>query len=702
VKPFACLFVCCFFAGAKGVPVHHLSSDSLVQALSAMKEDTFKVNSLNSLSYQLFRTDADAAIRYGYESKSLSRKLGFRWGLAEAYKNTGLGYYMQGNYSDALINWEASLEIYTELGNEQRIANILSNMGSVYYTIGQHVEAIEYSLRALKLAERLGDTLRIGTLLLNMGAVYTDLNSLDSGLIYYARAVEIAESLGDNDMRGIATLNIGEAYLEKEAYDTALYYFEKALTILQSPVDIAFCLTFIGNIYAEKEAYEQALIYLNDALKLAVEENAQREKVGILVSLAIIYESLDQLDATFGYLKQAESIAEEIGLNEELSGIYEGLADNYAAHLDYRNAYKYLSLQNTIDNTIFRIESEDQARDLINTYQMEKKQAEIEILEQRSQIEQLISRRQKAIILSVSLFGVLLLAVAFGLNNRMSYIRKTNEKINAQNSLITDSITYAQRIQTATLPSRGLLAKVMPEHFILLKPKDIVSGDFYWVKEVQDSLVIVGADCTGHGVPGAFMSMLGITLLNDLIGNQCQDSPGKLLEQLRLKVKEMFLQEGETDKQKDGMEMVIAILNRNKRELLFAGANNPLFLVRDRKHAWDERLEKFASLANQKHQLYDLKGDSQPIGVHWEEKEFCTHSISLKDHDSFYIFSDGYVDQFGGANRKRFKTLNFKRLILSVQDQSMEEQKRILEQNFEEWRGNMEQIDDVTVIGVRV
>lgn len=284
----------------------------------------------------------------------------------------------------------------------------------------------------------------------------------------------------------------------------------------------------------------------------------------------------------------------------------------------------------------------------------------------------------------------------------MNYIRKTNEKMNAQNKLITDSITYAQRIQNAILPSPGLLEKVMPEHFVLLKPKDIISGDFYWVKEVNDHLVIVGADCTGHGVPGAFMSVLGITLLNDLIGDRCYDAPCNILEQLRLKLKEMLAQDGGREEQKDGMDMALAIFNRTTRELHFAGANNPLYLFRDAKQVADPELQAYTSIRNNDYQLYEFKGDKQPIGAHWEERSFTNHSVRLRENDSFFIFSDGYVDQFGGEQRKKFKSTNFKSLLLSLQDKSMEHQKRILEDTFEAWKGDEEQIDDVSVIGVRV
>jgi len=667
-----------------------------------MDADTTKVNLLNAIADALYRSDPHEAIRHSTEARDLAQKIDFPRGLALAYKNLGLGFYMQGEYTEAFKNWEPSLEIYEELGDDQLVANLLNNMGAIYFSIGKNVEALEYYLQALQMAEKLADSTRISTLLQNIGVIYSEKPATyNKARDYYRRAIEMGESIGDVDVVGISTINLGEVYVEKEEYDSALYYFEKALTIVTSNIDIAVALNFIGTIYAEKGDYNKAITYHQDALELAEKENAQRETVGILLGLASTYKSLMNPEKAIQYYKKAEFIAKEIGLNEELSGVCEGLAICYAEILDYPNAYKYLSLQNTIDDIQYRIESENQADDLMNTYQMEKKQAEISLLEQRSVIEQLNSKRQKGAIIGTGILGFFLLALAVGIYNRMRYIRKTNLKIHAQKEMITDSIAYAQRIQSAILPSEEQLDELLPDHFVLYKPKDIVSGDFYWIKEVQDHLVIVGADCTGHGVPGAFMSVLGITMLNELIGDKCFDAPGAILDRLREKVKEMLMQQGNGDEQKDGMDLAIAVYNRTSRELHFSGANNPLYIIRRKDEPDQADLEPYASIDNGVCRLFELKGDKQPIGTHWEETPFKTKSVYLREKDTFYMFSDGYIDQFGGDKRKKFKSMNFKKLLLSVQGESMESQRQTLEQTYEQWRGPYEQIDDIIVLGVR-
>jgi len=288
-------------------------------------------------------------------------------------------------------------------------------------------------------------------------------------------------------------------------------------------------------------------------------------------------------------------------------------------------------------------------------------------------------------------------------------IESQRDEIEAQRDMvfdqkkeITDSIGYAQRIQAAVLPHTSYMDQVMPEYFVYYKPRDIVSGDFYWIKEVGEFIIIVVADCTGHGVPGAFMSMLGITLLNEQLGKEKLPAPAEILAQLREKVKEMLVQQGESDEQKDGMDMAIAVFNKDKRELHFSGANNPLYIIRKNSQSEQAELEAYASLDHGEYRLFELKGDKQPIGAHWEETPFRTTLVNLKKQDSFYMFSDGYIDQFGGEHRKKFKSMNFKKLLLSVQEERMEVQRQRLEQTFEQWRGPNAQIDDIIVLGVKV
>jgi len=271
-----------------------------------------------------------------------------------------------------------------------------------------------------------------------------------------------------------------------------------------------------------------------------------------------------------------------------------------------------------------------------------------------------------------------------------------------QKQAITDSIAYAQKIQSAIIRPASDIGDFFSELFIIFQPRDIVSGDFYWFKEMNNNMVIVGADCTGHGVPGAFMSMLGVTLLNEELESSSLVNPGEILGRLRQKVKDMLAQQGNIKDQKDGMDMAFVCIDKEKGRLYFAGANQPLYLIRKKGHKASEDIDPYLSIENNEHKLYELKGDKQPIGVHWEEKEFTNHVIKLEEQDSIYIFSDGFIDQYGGESRKKYKALKFRKLLLSIQSEHMEIQKCSIQDTFNTWRGKNEQIDDVSIIGMRI
>jgi serine phosphatase RsbU (regulator of sigma subunit) len=281
-------------------------------------------------------------------------------------------------------------------------------------------------------------------------------------------------------------------------------------------------------------------------------------------------------------------------------------------------------------------------------------------------------------------------------------IRQQHLLVLQQKQAITDSINYARRIQKAVLPSPPYIDNILSDYFTLYKPKDIISGDFYWVREIEGYRVVIVADCTGHGVPGALMSMLGVTLLNEQFRTFGIREPGVILGHLRNKVKEILVQEGSVRDQKDGMDMAIAIIDQENKELQFAGANIPLLLIRKKSKAGGVEGDLKLSLENEDYELYRLKADRQPIGVHWEENDFSTHVVKLRDQDTLYLFTDGIADQYGGENRKKFKSLRLKKLLLSVQAESMENQGKMIQDAYVKWRGSNEQIDDVCMFGVRI
>ena len=258
------------------------------------------------------------------------------------------------------------------------------------------------------------------------------------------------------------------------------------------------------------------------------------------------------------------------------------------------------------------------------------------------------------------------------------------DEILIQKEEITDSINYASRIQNAILPIKDQFSKAFNDHFIIFKPRDIVSGDFYWIAEDEDKLYFTAADCTGHGVPGAFMSMLGISSLNEIHGNENNNlTASRILNLLREKIKFSLHQTGKEGENKDGMDMGLCILHKKKNIIEYAGAFNPLYLIR-------------------KGELIEYKADRMPVGIYHVEKEsFTNHEIQIKKDDIIYIFSDGYVDQFGGPGQTKFKSSNLKKLLIEISTKPMSQQKQILEEQFVKWKGDLEQVDDVIFIGIK-
>jgi serine phosphatase RsbU (regulator of sigma subunit) len=269
-------------------------------------------------------------------------------------------------------------------------------------------------------------------------------------------------------------------------------------------------------------------------------------------------------------------------------------------------------------------------------------------------------------------------------------IQTQKDQIQQQKQAMTDSIEYARRIQTATLPPNEVVKYLFPKHFILFRPLNIVSGDFYWVSQHRGKIIVAVADCTGHGVPGAFMGMLGSALMNEVINNIRTLEPHQILNELRDQVITSLRQTGESDEARDGMDIALCVLDPETLKLQYAGANHSVYIIRDGS-------------------LNEIKGNHMPIGISTEAgKSFTMEEVQLKKEDTLYLFSDGFVDQLGGERRKRYTTTRFKKLLLKIQDKIMFEQKNILERSLDEWMNykgssgnNVAQIDDVTILGIK-
>ena len=347
--------------------------------------------------------------------------------------------------------------------------------------------------------------------------------------------------------------------------------------------------------------------------------------------------------------------------------------------------------------------------DMRTDFEVAQKQIEVDLLTHQR-------RNQKYINILAAVASVLIILLAVGLYRRYIFVKLTNVKISTQRdeiesqrdeveaqrdlleahrdlvvvqkNEIIESINYAQRIQSAMLPPESYFSELLKDYFILYKPRDIVSGDFYWIKQVKQYIVLVVADCTGHGVPGAFMSMLGVSNLNEIVQRREITQANLVLNELRKQIKYALRQHGERDDPKDGIDMALCVLDLESMKMQYAGANIPFYLIKDVKG---------------RPELREIKADRMPLGYYQsEDVSFVNHDIQLDKGDSFYMFSDGFIDQKGGEEGKKFLSKNFKNLLLENHDRAMHDQKGILEKTLSDWMGDNSQIDDILVVGVRV
>ena len=276
-------------------------------------------------------------------------------------------------------------------------------------------------------------------------------------------------------------------------------------------------------------------------------------------------------------------------------------------------------------------------------------------------------------------------------DNQQKMLNEINEKQIQLTKEITDSIYYAKNIQKAILPKEDLFKEYLKDYFILFLPRDIVSGDFYWATSKNDTLIFTAADCTGHGVPGAFMSMLGVAFLNEIVNKENILEPNQILNELRQLIMRSLQQKGGYSEQKDGMDISFCSFDKKQMKLKYAGANNPLYIIRNS-------------------ELIEYKGDKMPIAIHLVMNDFTMHEIDVQENDTIFIFSDGYADQFGGPDGKKYKYKPFKELLISVSHFPMDKQKQIIHDNFKDWIAHkdhttgkqFEQVDDIVLIGIKI
>ncbi|MFH2095855.1 MAG: tetratricopeptide repeat protein [Bacteroidota bacterium] len=715
--PLIALFTGLFVSGY----CQNILTDSLENLLKKNLPDSVELQILSDLCWEYAATDAKLSKNYGFRELDISGRIKNKKWLAQSYNDIGIAYFKLGELDSALFFYNKSLSIRKELNDKNLIASSLSKMAVVYLEQGNFDQALASNLEVLKVYEEQGNENYTALTLNNISVIYDKLKNYDKVIEYGNKAIAIHLKNNNDYQAAFCYSNLSNAYKAKGNIGLANDYLRKGLEIFIKYNDRsneAAALNGIGVNLRMESKDREALVYYQKAYNIAVE---MEDKLNI----ALFAHNLSGLYSDMGNYTLAEKYSLSSLENTEptnkyqLALIYRQLAGLYAFLNNGKKSKYYLDRYAEIKDSIYNIESSGKVAEMETKYQSEKKDKEL-IIKDAEISKQQADASRKAIQLNAILIGFLIVLIFSTLILRLFLQKKKanrvlamqnieinrqkqeiteqrdeieaqRDRLNEQNILlfeqkkaITDSINYALRIQQAILPTGEYAKSILGEHFIFFRPKDIVSGDFYWGTKINEWLIISVADCTGHGVPGAFMSMLGVSFLNEIVRKKEITRADQVLNELRKSVIESLQQKGAGDEQKDGMDMSLCVINTMTLQMQFSGANNSLFLINEQK------------------ELVEIPADKQPVGIHGNMKPFTNRIVRLKTGDCLYLFSDGFQDQFGGPKYRKYMSKQFKELILNIANKPMNEQKQILELTFDHWKGENEQIDDVTVLGLKL
>jgi serine phosphatase RsbU (regulator of sigma subunit) len=676
------------------------------------KPDSLRLAALSSVARKFVFSNPDTA--YGLAQKIIGKAIESKQKKFESLGNnvTALTYYVKGDYETALKYYYKCISICEEMSASKTVyisnqgkaayAKILNNIGNIYLDKGNYPKAISYYLSSLKTVESLNDKEGLASALSNVGMIYGMQGNYEKSLEYLHRGLKVVTELGDLQGKANDLNNIGNIYLEKKDYDKAAEYQMESLKLrlqIEDKQGISSSYCNLGNICTfqagalkekgkdgpeAKALLEKALDYQFKGLKY-LEEVGDKKGISTVQSaignlknkLGLYKEALDWCTRSYAVSAGTGALAEE---KEACYCLYEANkgTGNKSESLKYFE--KFVALRDTLKN-------EERSREITkNQFEFEygvKAAADsVKVAEEKKMIGIKLEheRTQK-----YALYGGLFLVAIFAafMFNRFKVTQKQNKIIEQQKNVveekqkeILDSIQYAKHLQKAVLANEDILNEFLPNHILFAKPKDIVSGDFCWAMHKNERFYVALCDSTGHGVPGAFMSLLNISFLNEAINERNIEEPNEILNYVRQRLIQNMNQDG----QQDGMDGILLCVHKNKVTYA-AGQNAPVIMNEGQ---WTE-----------------LPTDIMPIGKGEKTESFKKYEIEVKKGDVVFLYTDGFADQFGGPKGKKFKYKPLNDLLLSISSKPVDEAKEILNSTFEEWRGTQEQIDDVCILGIR-
>lgn len=638
----------------------NVNIDSCLNVLKTSKEDTNKVILLNKIAWNIAYTNLQKGVDYSQQSYDLAKKLNFERFYPTICNTRGAIYADMAEVALALNLYLEGVKYAKRHKSYNSLAALYNSLGNLYGTTEEPRKALSYYLAAIDALKKHDPKRSPIKVFANISGVYVNLQKYDSAKYYVDSSIEY--NLKNNDEFSLANnyISLSEVHAALNEYDKALsaalkgnYYCKKigdAYTVSHSYVQL-------GNAYLLNKKYKEAIGALDTAI-------LHTKNTGDMPAL-------------------------------ELSTLY--LSNVYEETSDFKKALALYKEYRIYKDSALNMESIQQVKNAEAKFENDKKQKELEILSQKQKHIDAESQKKKMLLL-VAVFGILILICVLVIlyrnnilkqktNTRLSVFNKEiniqKELVEEKNKEITDSINYAKRIQQSVLTSDAYFKKHTNDFFILFKPKDIVSGDFYWAIQHEQKFLLMTADCTNHGVPGAMMSMMGINFLNEIVNEKKITQPADILNQLKKDIIKTLNPEGRLYSTNDGLDCNLCSFDFKNLKLTYSNANNVFYIIRN-------------------NQLITSKTNNMTVGVGTTNASFEQVEFELQKNDLIITFTDGYADQFGGSSGKKFKYKQFEDLLISHSNLQLSELKAILEKAIDEWRGNMEQVDDICIVGIRV
>lgn len=701
------------------------SIDSLLLQLQYTKDPSLRIELLSSIAdyYYVRLRDNVNSEKFLLEAKDIAEKEDNKGLLIFTYNNLGVLYRNLSRYAESLNYHNEAYGIAVAVNDKKQQTKTLNSIGVVYRRLDDHSKAAEYHLSALKIAEEISDTFSISVSYNSLGNIYSLNGQYKDALSYFFKALTLSENQKNKLGQAINYNNIGEVYEFSGDYEKAKEFYSKSLEInkeLNNEKGISICFNALGKIFLYTGYPRTAYKYFLDAADIDKKIGDRKFIADSYINLGRALVKLKRYDDAKQCINQGITIAENIKSKVHLQIAFEELSTICKEKNDYRTALLLYQKSNAYKDSILNEKNARHLATIQALYENDKKEKEIKILKQTNEIKEKEYKRQRFFNYSLLIGLLLCIVIAFSiysalvtkkranilLSNQKNEIAKQKEKIEKQQvyielknknleeayqiienyiEKITDSIRYAEQIQKSIFPDIEAIKATFKDTFVFYKPKDIVSGDFYWCLVKGDKVFIALADCTGHGVPGAFMSIIGIDLLNQAVNQMGYKDTNVVLDYLNHELREKLRKGKEELILKDSMDIAFCIIDKKESVIHYSGALISLIIVKN-----DE--------------VKEIKPNHASLGTSRSlfNREFVSHSIKLETDSWVYLSTDGFVDQFGGMHQKKYMRSRFVELLISINNLCGEEQKNELEEQFNRWRGGNDQIDDVLVWGIKI